>query len=59
MLHEDQLMKNITHRISYYVRKVAERWSIHPSKKPPRAYTYRAQRLLKYKTLMHQQIENL
>lgn len=51
------MAKNITHRIAYYTRKVAEKSSIHPSKKPPRSYTYRNQRLMLYKKLMHEQIE--
>ena len=49
--------KDITHRISYYLKKVAEKTSIHPAKKPPRSYKYRQQRLLLYKKLMHQEIE--
>lgn len=52
-----KMAKNITHRIAYYTRKVAEKSSIHPSKKPPRSYTYRNQRLMLYKKLMHEQIE--
>lgn len=48
--------KGIVQRIAYYTRKVAEKSSIHPAKKPPRAHTYRHQRLLKYKAMMHKQI---
>jgi hypothetical protein len=52
------MKKDVTHRIAYYLKKVSERFSIHPAKKQPRAYTYRHQRLLKYKALMHAQIES-
>ncbi|WP_158211757.1 hypothetical protein [Alkalihalobacterium alkalinitrilicum] len=51
------MTKDITHRIDYYTRKVAEKASIHPAKKPPRSYTYRQGRLMTYKKLMHQEIE--
>lgn len=53
------MKKDVTLRITYYLRKVAERGSIHPSKKLPVKYTYRHDRLMLYKKLMHQQIENL
>ncbi|MEF7566089.1 hypothetical protein V4V35_24155 [Bacillus infantis] len=49
-------VKDITDRIAYYTRKVAERGSHHPSKKLPRAYTFRSQRLMAYKKLMDQLI---
>jgi hypothetical protein len=49
--------KDATHRIPYYLKKVAEKGSVHPSKKPPRSYTYRQERLMLYKKLMHKQIE--
>ncbi|WP_456273594.1 hypothetical protein [Bacillus sp. AK031] len=49
--------KGIQHRIAYYTRKVAEKVSVHPSRKQPRSYTYRNYRLMLYKRLMHQQIE--
>lgn len=50
-------MKTIDQRIAYYLRKVAERGSIHPAKVVPAKYTYRNYRLMLYKRLMHQQIE--
>jgi hypothetical protein len=46
--------KDITDRIVYYTRKVAERSSYPSSKKLPRAYKFRSQRLMAYKELMHQ-----
>jgi hypothetical protein len=49
--------KPLDQRIAYYTRKVAERGRIHPSKKQPRSYTFRSERLMVYKKLMHQQIE--
>ena len=49
--------KSVVHRISYYTRKVAEKGSIHPAKKQPRAYTYRQERLKLYKKLMHEAIK--
>jgi hypothetical protein len=52
------MSKDVVERIVYYTRKVAEKSSVHPAKKQPRAYTYRHQRLLKYKALMHEQIES-
>lgn len=51
------MQKDVTHRIAYYLKKVAERTAIHPSKKPPRSHTYRHERLMLYKKLMHNQIE--
>jgi hypothetical protein len=50
-------MKTIDQRIAYYLRKVAERGSLHPAKAVPAKYTYRNYRLMLYKRLMHQQIE--
>lgn len=47
-------VKGITDRISYYTRKVTERMSHPRSKKLPRKYTYRSQRLLAYKKRMNQ-----
>jgi hypothetical protein len=47
------MKKDITHRIAYYTRKVAERGSHPRSKKQPRSYTFRSQRLMAYKRLMH------
>ncbi|WP_306009373.1 hypothetical protein [Bacillus sp. MMSF_3328] len=50
------MLKILDPRIAYYTRKVAERRSHHPSEKLPRAYTFRSQRLMAYKRLMHQLI---
>lgn len=44
--------KSVCHRIVYYTKKVAERSSIHPAHKLPRAYTFRNQRLLQYKLIL-------
>jgi hypothetical protein len=49
--------KGIEHRISYYTRKVAEKGSIHPAKKLPARYTFRADRLAYYKKRMHELIK--
>lgn len=49
--------KGIGQRIAYYTKKVAERVSHHPAKPLPAAYTYRAQRLKLYKSLLRQRIE--
>jgi hypothetical protein len=46
----------MVNRIAYYTRKVAERGSIHPAHVKPNWYKGRANRLLKYKALMHKQI---
>lgn len=46
------MKKDVTHRIAYYVKKVAEKGAVHISKKPPRAHTYRHQRLMAYKAAM-------
>jgi hypothetical protein len=51
------MKKGVAHRIAYYTRKVAEKFSIHPAKKPPRSYTYRHERLMAYKKMMHEQIK--
>ncbi|MDT0163859.1 hypothetical protein [Bacillus sp. AG4(2022)] len=48
--------KDISHRIAFYLQKVTERRSHPRSKKLPRKYTYRSQRLLVYKKLMNQLI---
>jgi hypothetical protein len=48
--------KDISHRIAYYVGKVAERAAHHPSKKLPDAYKYRSERLMTYKKRMHELI---
>ncbi|NMH72818.1 hypothetical protein HF078_07025 [Bacillus sp. RO2] len=50
------MKKDVTHRIEYYTRKVAQRAAVHPSKKQPRFYKYRGQCLLAYKELMHEEI---
>jgi hypothetical protein len=52
------MKKDVTHRIAYYLRKVAERTSIHPSKKMPAKFTYRHDRLMLYKKMMHKLIED-
>lgn len=51
------MKKDVTHRISYYVRKVAQYGSVHPAKEPPAAFKYRHQRLRAYKKRMHELIE--
>lgn len=51
------MKKDLTHRIAYYLKKVAEKGSVHPAKKQPRSYKYRSERLMLYKKLMHQQIK--
>jgi hypothetical protein len=48
--------KEIVRRIQYYTRKVSERSSINRAEKLPRWYTSRHQRLMKYKKLMHDQV---
>lgn len=48
-------MKTSVDRIPYYLCKVAEFGSIHPSKK---RNPYRHQRLMNYKYAMHQIIES-
>ncbi len=50
-------MKTLPDRIAYYLRKVADKGSIHPAKKQPAAYKFRHQRLMLYKKLMHEEIE--
>jgi hypothetical protein len=50
------LNKTIDRRIAYYLKKVAEKGSVHPAKKQPRSFTFRHQRLMAYKRLMHEQI---
>jgi hypothetical protein len=47
-------MKTAINRITYYTRKVAEKGSVHPANKQPRSYTYRNERLLAYKSAMHE-----
>ncbi|MFP7444321.1 hypothetical protein SFC50_11535 [Bacillus infantis] len=43
-------------RLAFYTRKVTERMSHPRSKKLPRAYTFRSQRLMAYKKQMNQLI---
>lgn len=43
-------------KIAYYLKKVAEFTSIHPSKK---RNSYRHERLLHYKKLLHEKIEEM
>ncbi len=50
-------MKTIEARISYYVRKVAQRGAVNRAEKLPRKYTYRNERLQCYKRIMHRYIE--
>lgn len=52
------LKKDVTHRIAYYTRKVAQKGAVHPAKKPPSSHTYRHQRLMQYKEAMHKLINN-
>lgn len=51
------MKRDVAHRISYYLKKVAEKGSVHPAKKQPRSYTFRSERLMIYKKLMHEAIE--
>jgi len=48
--------KSLAFRISYYVKKVAERGAVHPAKKLPRSYKYRYERLELYKKLLNKKI---
>jgi len=50
------MKKSLAFRVSYYVKKVAERGAIHPAKKLPRSYKYRYQRLALYKKLLQREI---
>ncbi|MEH7503256.1 hypothetical protein V7152_14805 [Neobacillus drentensis] len=50
------MKKDVTHRIAYYLKKVNQKMSVHPAKLPPRSHTYRTERLMLYKKLMHEQI---
>jgi hypothetical protein len=49
--------KDIVHRIAFYLKKVADKSSIHPSKKQPTRFKYRNERLRLYKRLMHERIK--
>ncbi|MEK4149051.1 hypothetical protein NST02_18470 [Robertmurraya sp. FSL W8-0741] len=51
------MQKDITHRIAYYTRKVAERVSIHRSKVLQPSMTYRDMRLIAYKKRMNELIK--
>jgi hypothetical protein len=51
------MKKDVTHRIAFYLKKVAEKGSIHPAKKPPNRFKYRNERLVLYKKLMHERIK--
>ncbi|MED1907827.1 hypothetical protein ACOSZF_21745 [Cytobacillus firmus] len=51
------MKKDLSHRIAYYLRKVAEKGSVHPARKQPAAYKYRNERLMLYKKLMHRKIK--
>lgn len=51
------MKKEISHRIAYYLKKVAEKGSIHPSKKQPDRFKFRNERLMVYKKWMHELIE--
>lgn len=50
--------KSIAHKIAYYTGKVAEYGSIHPAKAKPRSFRFRHNRLMTYKTLLHNKIES-
>lgn len=50
-------MKEVQRRIAYYLKKVNQITSIHPSKKPPRSHKYRHERLMKYKAIMHKEFK--
>jgi hypothetical protein len=51
-------MKTIDQCIAYYTRKVKERVLHHPAKALPVAYTYRNYRLMLYKRLLDQRIQD-
>ncbi|WP_169819272.1 hypothetical protein [Anaerobacillus arseniciselenatis] len=51
-------MKEVQHRIAYYLKKVSEKTSVHPAKIPPRSHKYRHERLMTYKKLMHEEFKN-
>lgn len=52
------MKKDVTQRIAYYTRKVAERVSYHPANKLPLKFTYRNERLIVNKKLMHNLIQS-
>lgn len=53
------MTKGIAHRIAYYTKKVAEVSAVHPAKKPPNSFKYRQERLMLYKKVMHEQIDQV
>jgi hypothetical protein len=52
------MKKDVTQRLAYYTRKVAERVSFHPAKKLPLKFTYRNERLIVYKRLLRDLIQS-
>ena len=52
------MKKDVTQRIAYYTKKVAERTLHHPAKKLPMKFTFRNERLIVYKKLMHDLIQS-
>lgn len=55
---ENGMKKDITRRIAYYTKKVAARGAVHPARKQRQAFKYRNERLLLYKKLLRELIEN-
>lgn len=51
------MKKEITERIAYFTKKVAEKGAVHPARVQPRSFTYRYQRLMVYKAMMHKHKE--
>ncbi|MGD7051400.1 hypothetical protein [Sutcliffiella horikoshii] len=51
------MQKNITQRIAYYTEKVAQRATVSKADKLPKSYDSRSKRLMQYKRIMHQLIE--
>lgn len=49
--------KTVDKRIAYYLKKVTERSSHHPTKALPPNYRLRSKRLTTYKEMMHKEIE--
>lgn len=50
-------MKRVDERVSYYVRKCSERSKVNKADKLPKSYDSRSKRLMQYKRIMHQLIE--
>lgn len=48
--------KDVSHRIAYFTRKLAQFGAHHPAKKQPRSHKYRHQRLMQFKDAMHKLI---